>query len=97
MQSKYRKASLKANYEMHEGFRHADALTVSTPQLAEDYADYNDNIFVLRNYLDWEMWDDVEQQSEVERQDSNPGWLDGCIRFSGRGPTRTSWCGRTVA
>ena len=64
-----------ANEAMHEGFRHCDALTVSTPQIAEDYAHLNDNIYVLRNYLDWEMWEDVEQQSEVERGRIRVGWM----------------------
>lgn len=75
VQPKFRAGSVKANREMHDGFRHADAMTVSTPQLAEDYAEYNDRIFVLRNYLDWEMWEHVEQQSEVERDRVRLGWM----------------------
>jgi len=75
MSSEYRQATIKANAEMHEGFRYADALTVSTPQLTEDYAHLNNNIFVLRNYLDCEMWSDVEQQSEVERDRVRVGWM----------------------
>jgi glycosyltransferase involved in cell wall biosynthesis len=70
----YRKKHVQ-NEAMHEGFRHCDALTVSTPQIAEDYAHINDNIYVLRNYLDWEMWEDVEQQSEVERGRIRVGWM----------------------
>ena len=75
MQPQYRKGTLKANAEMHEGFRYADAMTVSTPQLAEDYAHLHDNIFVLRNYLDWEMWADVEPQYNVDRDRVRLGWM----------------------
>ena len=75
MQPQFRQATLAVTKQMHDGFRCADALTVSTPQLAEDYAEIHDNIFVLRNYLDWEMWETVEQQSEVERQRVRVGWM----------------------
>jgi glycosyltransferase involved in cell wall biosynthesis len=60
---------------VNEGYRHVDAMTVSTPQLAEDYADHCDDIHILRNYLDWEMWESVEQQSEVERPRLRIGWM----------------------
>jgi glycosyltransferase involved in cell wall biosynthesis len=70
----YRKRHV-ANEWMHEGFRHCDAMTVSTPQLAVDYALINATFYVLRNYLDWEMWEDVEQQSEVERGRVRIGWM----------------------
>jgi glycosyltransferase involved in cell wall biosynthesis/cephalosporin hydroxylase len=59
--------------------RQADAVTVSTPFLAEAYAKFNSNITVLPNYLDWGMWEDVEPQYEVERGGRvRVGWM-GCL------------------
>jgi hypothetical protein len=40
--------------------RAASALTVSTPALAELYGEFNDNITVVRNGLDWPMWADAQ-------------------------------------
>lgn len=37
----------------------ADALTVSTPALAELYQPYNNTVTVIRNGLDWDLWQDV--------------------------------------
>lgn len=71
----YKHAKTLHQREMNDGYRYVDAMTVSTPQLAEDYADHCDNIFVLRNYLDWGMWEHVEQQSEVERPRLRVGWM----------------------
>lgn len=53
----------------------ADAVTVSTEALAEHYSRFQPNIHVLPNYLDWPMWADVEQQSEVERPKLRVGWM----------------------
>lgn len=40
--------------------RRADALTVSTPAIRDSYAEiYKGPIFVLRNCLDWLMWEDA--------------------------------------
>lgn len=52
---------------MHEVLKTVDALTVSTPYLADLYKHHNENITVIRNYLDWEMWEDVELQYAKER------------------------------
>lgn len=48
-------------------FEQADAMTVSTPYLKELYAKHNGNITVVRNYLDWDIWKEVEPQYQVER------------------------------
>lgn len=57
------------NYlHMLEAMKQMDLVTVSTPFLAEVYAPYNNNIKVVRNFIDWEMWDDVTPQYEVERK-----------------------------
>jgi glycosyltransferase involved in cell wall biosynthesis len=53
----------------------ADAVTVSTDALAAHYSRFQPNIHVLPNYLDWEMWERVEQQSEVERPKLRVGWM----------------------
>lgn len=60
---------------MEQVFEQSDALTVSTPYLAEIYSRFNHNIHVIRNYLAWEMWEDVELQYEVERPRLRIGWM----------------------
>lgn len=59
----------------HLGIRKADAVSVSTPALAECYSKLNPNVTVVPNYLDWLMWENVEQQSEVERPKVRVGWM----------------------
>lgn len=44
---------------MNAMFENVDALTVSTPYLAELYGKYNSNVHVLRNMLDWDIWRSV--------------------------------------
>lgn len=40
--------------------RRADALTVTTPAIRDSYSEFYDGpIYVLRNFLDWRMWQDV--------------------------------------
>jgi glycosyltransferase involved in cell wall biosynthesis len=65
---------------MHMTLAHSDAVTVSTNFLAEQYARYNPNIHVIPNYLDWEMWEDVTPQYEVERPRIRVGWM-GSMRW----------------
>lgn len=60
---------------LHKGFEMVDAITVSTPYLKEVYSRYNPNIQVIRNYLDWEMWEDVPLQYEVERERVRIGYM----------------------
>jgi glycosyltransferase involved in cell wall biosynthesis len=73
------KGAQAVRQHLFDGFANATAMTVSTPALAEVYAPFHSDITVLRNYLDWPMWESVEQQSEVER----PG-----------GRVRVGWMGR---
>lgn len=40
-----------------EFIRKANALIVSTPQLAREYFPYNENVYVMPNYLDKDVWD----------------------------------------
>lgn len=62
----------------------SDAVTVSTPALAEHYSRYNPNVHVLPNYLDWDMWADVQQQSEVDRHKTvRVGWM-GWLAWRGQ-------------
>lgn len=60
---------------MHDGFRLVDAMTVSTPFLKQAYAEYNPNIRVIRNYLDWEMWDDLTPAYEQTRPRKRIGYM----------------------
>jgi predicted O-methyltransferase YrrM len=62
-------------HHMLESMRQVDLVTVSTPFLAEAYAPYNRDIRVIRNYVDWDMWNDVTPQYEVERERLRIGYL----------------------
>ncbi len=55
--------------------RKAAALTVSTPQLAREYFPYNDNIYVIPNYLDRDKWDNPKA---IRNDDKiKIGWAGG--------------------
>jgi glycosyl transferase family 1 len=62
-------------YWLHKIFQASDALTVATPALAEVYDGICQNVRMIRNYLDWRMWRDAPQQSEVERRRVRVGWM----------------------
>lgn len=53
----------------------ADGLSVATPALAELYRPYQPNIRVIRNYLDWHMWEDITPAYEQERRHVRIGWM----------------------
>lgn len=63
-------------------FRASDCLTVSTAGLAEGHAADCADVRVLPPFLDWGMWRDVKQQSEVERPGGRVrvGWM-GALAF----------------
>lgn len=42
-----------------EQIKKADAMTVSTPQLAREYFPYQKNIYILPNFLSRQMWEDL--------------------------------------
>jgi len=67
---------------MNDALKWADVVTVSTPALADWYSQYNDTIAVLPNYLDWEMWRDVQPQFDVERPRIRVGWM-GWLEWRG--------------
>lgn len=52
---------------LHRTFGVVDAMTVSTPYLKDLYSKYNANITVVRNYVDWDIWKDIQPQYEVKR------------------------------
>jgi glycosyltransferase involved in cell wall biosynthesis len=60
---------------MLKSFALSDALTVSTPFLAEGYARYNKNVYVLRNYLNWDMWKDITPAYEQKRERIRIGYM----------------------
>ena len=60
---------------MHAIFELSDAMTVSTPYLKDLYARYNDNIHVVRNYVDWDIWERVKPQYNVEGRRLRIGYL----------------------
>jgi len=49
----------------------ASCVTVATPALAKCYGHLNDNIVVIRNALDWDMWADVER---IHTEKVRIGW-----------------------
>lgn len=63
-------------------FRASDCLTVTTAALAEGHAADCSDVRVLPAFLDWGMWRDVKQQSEVERPEGRVrvGWM-GALAF----------------
>lgn len=60
---------------MFESMKQVDLVTVSTPHLAEVYSKYNNNIKVIRNYVDWDIWSDIKPQYEVVRDRLRIGYL----------------------
>lgn len=60
---------------LHRCFRECDGISVSTPYLAELYGGHNEFVEVIGNRLDWEMWFDAPQQSEVCRRRLRVGWM----------------------
>lgn len=58
-----------------EQLKKADAMTVSTPQLAREYFPYNNNIFVLPNFLDEDKWDNPAQKKKDGK--IRIGWAGG--------------------
>lgn len=65
-----------ANREhMNRIFELADAMTVSTPYLKQLYSKFNDNIHVVRNYVDWDIWERVKPQYKVEGRRLRIGYL----------------------
>lgn len=55
-------------------FEAADGLSVATPALAEMYGGYTETR-VIRNRLDWRMWEDVQPAYEAERRRIRVGWM----------------------
>ena len=68
---------------MNECIEEADLTTVSTLALKEHYSQYSDNVQVLPNYLDWEMWREAPLQCDVERPRVRIGWM-GWLEWRGR-------------
>jgi glycosyltransferase involved in cell wall biosynthesis len=64
--------------------RNSDALMVTTPHLAETYAEYNDNIYLIENSLDFKGdrkfvgWDTV---SVRKHKGVRLGWIGGRAHF----------------
>lgn len=63
-----------------EQIKRADGLTVSTPQLAREFAPYQDNIFVLPNFLGKHLWDDLPVQKKTDGV-IRLGWAGGNAHF----------------
>lgn len=55
-------------------FEACDGLSVATPALAEMYGAYAETC-VIRNRLDWRMWEDVVPAYETERRRVRVGWM----------------------
>lgn len=64
---------------LHKNFAEASVLTVTTNFLAEQYSRYNPNVRVVPNYLDWEMWENVTPQYELERERLRIGWMGSLV------------------
>jgi glycosyltransferase involved in cell wall biosynthesis len=66
---------------LKEVMKQVDKVTVSTPYLAELYSKYHNDITVVRNYVDWDMWEDITPQYEVEREGRIRIGYQGVFRF----------------
>lgn len=62
-------------YNLLSVLEQADLVTASTPALAETYAHLNGNIRVLRNMVDWDMWQHVRPQYKERRERLRIGYL----------------------
>jgi glycosyltransferase involved in cell wall biosynthesis len=68
-----------------DSMRNADALFVTTPHLAETYAEMNDNIYLIENSLDFRGdrkfvgWDNV---SVRKHRGTRIGWIGGRAHFN---------------
>lgn len=75
------KASNNVNRQnMVRCFQVSDALTVSTPYLKDLHAEHNANIRVIRNFVDWDIWEDIKPQYEHHRHRTRIGYL-GVFNF----------------
>lgn len=76
--SPYRRVSL-------DSMRNADAITVTTPHLAQVYAEFNDNIYLIENSLDFKGdrkfigWDKVSVRKHTG---TRIGWIGGRAHFN---------------
>jgi glycosyltransferase involved in cell wall biosynthesis len=57
----------KNRWHLREMLKRVDALTVSTPYLAELYSQYAPEVHVIRNSVDWDMWENITPQYDVDR------------------------------
>lgn len=53
----------------------ADGVSVTTPALANVYRRFNENIRVIRNRLDWRMWEDITPVYEQDWRRIRVGWM----------------------
>ena len=58
-----------------EQFKHADGLIVSTPYLKEVYSEMNDNIHVVQNAIDFQVWDKPQRRTKPGQV--RIGWAGG--------------------
>lgn len=58
-----------------EQFKMSDAMIVSTPYLAEVYGEFNANIHVVPNSLDFRIWDNLKHRRNQD--DVKIGWAGG--------------------
>jgi len=65
--SSYREVAVKA-------IKMADGIIASTPYLAEVYSEFNDNIHVINNCIDFEKWDYVKRK---KKPGVTLGWAGG--------------------
>lgn len=55
--------------------RESDAVIVSTPYLKEIYSEFNDNIYVVQNSIDFKLWDKVQHGKNKGK--ITIGWVGG--------------------
>lgn len=73
-------SNLMNREHMHSTIEQADVLTVSTPYLADLYRKFNPRVHVLRNYLDWDIWNTIIPQYKVNLKRTRIGYL-GAFKY----------------
>ena len=58
-----------------------DAMTVTTPALKEVYSQFCDNIYILPNSIDFDIWDKVEKKT-IDNGKIRIGWAGGIHHYS---------------
>jgi glycosyltransferase involved in cell wall biosynthesis len=75
--TQYKQQNFEPLRRFEDCLRKADLITVTTPELAELYSDYCDNIKVLPNHIELLVWEKVRQERKGNLKIGWAGWTHG--------------------